>query len=84
MIDNILLYLDQNLTNLWILVAIIYILGFIATLGLSFTSALTLGYEPKGCSSCAVSLIMIPFMIIWPLFWLVVIVSFFIKAKNSE
>jgi len=83
MIDNLLLFLNQYTNNLWAIVAYVYLFGFIVTLILSFASAMTLGYEPKGCSALAVSMIMIPVIIVWPLFWIVVIVSVFIKARNT-
>lgn len=84
MIDNLILFLDQNLSSLWLSVFLVYLAGFVVTLLLSFASAMNLGYEPKSCSACAVSCIMIPLIVVWPLFWIIVIVALLLKAKNSE
>lgn len=84
MITDLLLFLNQNISNLWLSVGIIYLCGFVVTMILVFASALGLGNEPKGCSAIAVSCIMIPAIIVWPIFWLVVIIATFIKIKNSE
>lgn len=84
MINELLMFLNQNLSELWLSVGIIYFIGFVVTMILVFASALGLGNEPKGCSSLAVSCVMIPAMLLWPILWLVVIVITLIKIKDSR